>query len=152
MEENNDNDGRQEYCQGSEQAEIGLSPQILSCCFSSLLLLYPAKHSAENVCHVRLKAQHKAQDSHEEEEGTGSFEPEEVQDVVVVVEGWDGRHKNIQGCNDCEDEGVEYKNVDLEESSLPIHNLRNAVATVFLIGFSCLSVADWEEKTSCGIE
>ena len=41
--------------------------------------------------------------------------------------------------------------MNLEESSLPIHNLGNAVAVCF-IGFCCLSVADWEEKTSCGIE
>ena len=95
MEENDADDGRQGNHQGSQQTEIGRSPKVFTCCFSSLLLLYPAKHSAENVCHVRLKAQHKAQDSHEEEEGTGGFEPEEVQDIVVVVEGWDGGHKNV---------------------------------------------------------
>ena len=48
------------------------------------------------------------------------MEPEEVQDVVVVVEGWDGGHENVQGCNDHEDESVEDENVNLEESSLPI--------------------------------
>ena len=151
MEENDADNGRQEYHQGSQQTEIGRLPKVFTCCFSSLLLLYPAKSSVEKFCYVRPKAQHKAQDSHEEEEGTGGFEPEEVQDVVVVVEGWDGGHKNVQGCNDCEDEGVEDKDVNLEESSLPIHNLWNAVTFCF-IGFCCLGVADWEEKTRCGIE
>ena len=120
MEQNDADDRRQENGQGSQDAQIGGSPEVSSRCLSLVLPLYPTKSSAEKFCYLRLEAQDKAQDRHDEEEGTGSFEPEEVQDVVVVVEGWDGGHENVQGCNDHEYESVEDENVNVEESGLPI--------------------------------